>query len=131
MNSVHYRVSGPALSDLIGGQTQVMFNLAVSSVEQIRAGKLRPSGVTTSVRIESLPNVPPIGDFVSGYEASGWVGLSAPRNMPIDIVEKLNKEINAALADAPFRAEVINLGALPFATTSTESLHCRVYRQVG
>jgi tripartite-type tricarboxylate transporter receptor subunit TctC len=69
------------------------------------------------------PTVRPIGDFVSGYEASGWVGLSAPRNMPIDIFEKLNKEINAALADAPFRAEVINLGALPFATSSTEFSH--------
>jgi tripartite-type tricarboxylate transporter receptor subunit TctC len=118
--TVNYRGSGPAMPDLIGGQVQIMFDLAVSSIEEIRAGRLRPLGVTTATRIEALPNVPPIGDFVPGYEASGWQGIGAPKNTPAEIIDKLNKEINAALADPTFRARLIDLGALPFATSPAE-----------
>jgi tripartite-type tricarboxylate transporter receptor subunit TctC len=118
--TVNYRGTGPALPDLIGGQVQVMFDLVVSSVEQIRAGRLRPLGVTTATRIHSLPDVPPIGDFVPGYEASGWQGIGAPKNTPVEIIDKLNKEINAALADDAFKARLADLGALPFATSAAE-----------
>jgi tripartite-type tricarboxylate transporter receptor subunit TctC len=118
--TVNYRGTGPALPDLIGGQVQVMFDLVVSSVEQIRAGRLRPLGVTTAARIDSLPDVPPIGDFVPGYEASGWQGIGAPKNTPVEIIDKLNKEMNAALADAAFKARLADLGALPFATSAAE-----------
>jgi tripartite-type tricarboxylate transporter receptor subunit TctC len=118
--TVNYRGSGPAMPDLISGQVQVMFDLVVSSVEQIRAGRLRPLGVTTATRIEALPDVPPLGDFVPGYEASGWQGVGAPKNTPVEIIDKLNKEINSALADPAFRARLIDLGALPFATSPAE-----------
>jgi tripartite-type tricarboxylate transporter receptor subunit TctC len=118
--TVNYRGSGPAIPDLIGGQVQVMFDLAVSSVEQIRAGRLRPLGVTTATRIEALPDVPPIGDFVPGYEASGWQGIGAPKNTPVEIIDRLNKEINGALADPAFRARLIDLGTLPFSTSPAE-----------
>jgi tripartite-type tricarboxylate transporter receptor subunit TctC len=115
--TVHYRGTGPALPDLIGGQVQVMFDLVVSSLEQIRAGTLRPLGVTTAARIDALPDVPPIGDFVPGYEASGWQGIGAPKNTPVEIIDKLNKEIKAALGDDAFKARLAALGALPFANS--------------
>jgi tripartite-type tricarboxylate transporter receptor subunit TctC len=118
--TVHYRGSGPALPDLIGGQVQVMFDLIVSSVEHIRAGKLRALGVTTATRIDALPDVPPIGDFVPGYEAVGWQGIGAPRNTPVEIIDKLNREINAALADTTFKAKLADLGGVPFATTPSQ-----------
>jgi tripartite-type tricarboxylate transporter receptor subunit TctC len=118
--TVHYRGTGPAIPDLIGGQVQVMFDLAASSVELIRAGRLRPLGVTTATRIDALPDVPPIADFVPGYEASAWQGIGAPKNTPVEIIDKLNKEINAALADPAFRARLIDLGASPFATSPAE-----------
>jgi tripartite-type tricarboxylate transporter receptor subunit TctC len=118
--TVNYRGSGPALPDLMSGQVQVMFDLAVSSVELIRAGRLRPLGVTTGTRIAALPDVPPIGEFVPGYEASGWQGIGAPKNTPVEIIDKLNKEINAALSDPAFRAKIIDLGGLPFATSPAE-----------
>jgi tripartite-type tricarboxylate transporter receptor subunit TctC len=118
--TVNYRGSGPALPDLMSGQVQVMIDLAVSSAELIRAGKLRPLGVTTATRIAALPDIPPIGEFVPGYEASGWQGIGAPKNTPVEIVDKLNKEINAALDDPAFRAKIIDLGGLPFATSPAE-----------
>jgi tripartite-type tricarboxylate transporter receptor subunit TctC len=118
--TVHYRGTGPALPDLIGGQVQVMFDLLVSSIEQIKAGRLRPLGVTTAARNPSLPDVPPIGDFVPGYEASGWQGIGTPKGTPVEIVDKLNKEINAALVDDAFKARLADLGALPFATSPAE-----------
>src|SRR5262249_43445931 len=93
--TVNYRGSGAAIPDLIGGQVQVMFDLAVTAVEQIRAGRLRPLGVTTTTRLDALPDVPPIADFVPGYEASAWQGIGAPKNTPVEIIDKLNKEINA------------------------------------
>jgi tripartite-type tricarboxylate transporter receptor subunit TctC len=107
---VHYRGSGPALPDLIGGRVQAMFDPVASSIEYIRTGKLRPLAVTTAARLEVLPDVPTVGDFVPGYEASGWYGIGAPKNTPAHIVDKLNAEINAALADPRMKALFANLG---------------------
>jgi tripartite-type tricarboxylate transporter receptor subunit TctC len=107
---VPYRSSGPALTDLMGGQVQVMFDPVPSSIELIGAGKLRPLAVTTAMRLDVLPNVPTVGDFLPGYEASGWQGVGAPKNTPPEIVEKLNKEINTALADPRMKARLAELG---------------------
>jgi tripartite-type tricarboxylate transporter receptor subunit TctC len=115
--TVHYRGAGPALPDLMSGRIQVMFDPVASSIAYIRAGKLRPLGVTTATRIDALPDIPPIGDFVPGYEASGWDGIGAPANTPPEIVSILNKEVNAALADAAFNARLADLGADPFANS--------------
>jgi tripartite-type tricarboxylate transporter receptor subunit TctC len=111
MVPVAYRGSGPALIDLIGGQVQVMFSDLSSSLEHIKAGKIRPLGVTTSTRSDALPNVPTISESVPNYEASAWGGLGAPRGTPADIIETLNREINAALADASLKARFADLGA--------------------
>jgi tripartite-type tricarboxylate transporter receptor subunit TctC len=115
MTHVPYRSGGPALTDLIGGQVQVQFAGALESIEHIRTGKLRPLAVTTATRSHVLPDVPTVGDFVSGYEASSWYGVSVPRATPIEIVEKLNKEINAGLASPLMRARLADQGgaALP------------------
>jgi tripartite-type tricarboxylate transporter receptor subunit TctC len=110
MVHVPYRGDAPALTDLIGGQVQVMFGNMPSSIEHIRAGKLRPLAVTTATRSEALPDLPPVGDFVPGYEASTWQGLGAPGNTPAEIVDKLNKEINAALSDSKIKARLADLG---------------------
>jgi tripartite-type tricarboxylate transporter receptor subunit TctC len=110
MLHVPYRGEAPALTDLIGGQVQVMFTPTGPSIEYIRSGKLRALAVTTSVRLEVLPDVPTVGQFVPGYEASGWFGLGAPRDTPAEIVERLNKEINAGLADREIRARLGDLG---------------------
>jgi tripartite-type tricarboxylate transporter receptor subunit TctC len=118
--TVHYRGAGPALPDLMSGRIQVMFDPVASSIAYIRAGKLRPLGVTTATRIDVLPDVPAIGDFVPGYEASGWDGIGAPANTPPEIISILNKEVNAALADATFRARLADLGADPFANSPAE-----------
>ena len=108
---VHYRGSAPALTDLLGGQVQVMFDVMASSIEYIRTEKLRALAVTTAVRSEELPNLPTVGDFVPGYEASGWNGVGAPKNTPAEIIEKLNKEINAGLADTKMKGRIADLGA--------------------
>jgi len=105
-----YRGSAPALTDLIGGQVQVMFGDMPSSIEYIKAGKLRALAVTTVTRSEALPELPSVSDFVPGYEASAWYGVGAPKNTPIAIVEKLSKEINVALADPKMRARLTALG---------------------
>jgi tripartite-type tricarboxylate transporter receptor subunit TctC len=120
MVPVHYHGTGPALPDLLSGRLQVIFDLVISSIEYIRAGKLRPLGVTTAARYDVLPDVPPIGDFVPGYEASGWQGIGAPVNTPVEIVDKLNKEINAALVDPTFKARLADLGAPVFASSPAE-----------
>jgi tripartite-type tricarboxylate transporter receptor subunit TctC len=112
VNMVHvsYRGAGPALTDLIGGQVQVMFDNMPSSIGFIRDGKLRPLAVTTATRWEGLPELPTVAEFVPGFEASAWFGVSAPRKTPIEIVEKLNKEINSILADPKKKDRLADLG---------------------
>jgi tripartite-type tricarboxylate transporter receptor subunit TctC len=115
MEHVPYRGAGPALADLIGGQVQVVFDNVPSSIEHIRAGKLRPLAVTTTMRSEALPDVPTVGDFVPGYEASTWNGIGAPKNTPAEIVEKLNKEINAVLTEPQNKSRLADMGSITFA----------------
>jgi tripartite-type tricarboxylate transporter receptor subunit TctC len=110
MIHVPYRGSGPALSDLIGGHLDVMFDAASSSMAYIRSGNLRPLGVTTAARIETLPDVPAISEFVPGYEATGWQGIGAPRNTPVEIIDRLNQAINAGLADPKLKSRIADLG---------------------
>jgi tripartite-type tricarboxylate transporter receptor subunit TctC len=110
MQHVPYRGGAPALTDLLGGQVQVYFGPIPETIEHIRAGKLRPLAVTTAMRLDSLPNIPTVGEFVPGYEASGWHGVGVPTNTPREIVEKLNSEINAALADPKLKARLADLG---------------------
>ncbi len=115
MVHVPYRSGGPALTDLLGGQVQVYFAPSAISMNHIRAGKLRGLAVTTANRLEELPDTPTIGDFVPGYEASGWFGVGAPKNTPVEIIERLNKEINAALADPKFKTRLADLGGISLA----------------
>jgi tripartite-type tricarboxylate transporter receptor subunit TctC len=112
---VQYRSSGPALTDLMAGQVQVMFDPLGSSIEYIRAGRLRALAVTTATRAEALPDVPTVGEFVPGYEASLWQGIGAPKSTPPEIVDRLNREINAALADPKIKARLADLGSTPLA----------------
>ena len=113
VNMVHvpYRGAALALTDLIGGQVQVMFENPLSSIEFIRTGKLRPLAVTTATRSEVLPDLPTVSDFVPGYEASGWFGVGVPKGTPDEIIDKLNKEINAILAGPKAKARFAELGA--------------------
>jgi tripartite-type tricarboxylate transporter receptor subunit TctC len=113
---VHYHGTGPAVPDLLSGRLQVMFDLVTSSIGYIKTGKLRALGVTTADRYEALPDVPPIGQFVPGYEASGWQGLGAPARTPVEILDKLHGEVNAALVDPAFAARLADLGAPAFST---------------
>ena len=110
MVHVPYRGSAPAVTDLLGGQVQVMFDPLSSSIEYIKVGKLRALAVTTRTRWETLPDIPTVGDFVPGFEASAWQGIAAPKNMPSEIVEKLNNEINTALADPKMTARLADVG---------------------
>jgi tripartite-type tricarboxylate transporter receptor subunit TctC len=115
MTHVPYRGSGPALTDLIAGTVDVMFDNLPASIEFIKSGKLRALAVTTEKRNEALPEVPTVGDTVSGYEASAWFGIGAPKGTPAAIVDKLNKTVNAALADPRMRARLADLGGIPLA----------------
>jgi tripartite-type tricarboxylate transporter receptor subunit TctC len=99
------------LTDLLAGQVQVAFDNLQPSIPHIKAGKLRALAVTTAIRSEALPDLPTIGDFVTGYEASTWNGVCAPRNTPADIVDRLNREINAGLADPKLKARLAEMGA--------------------
>ena len=110
MLHVPYRGDAPALTDLLGGQVQVYFSGVAATLEHIRTGKLRPLAVTTASRSEALPDVPTVADFVPGYEASVLFGVGAPRNTPTEIVERLNKEINAGLADPKVKARLAESG---------------------
>ena len=114
VNMVHvpYRGQGPALTDLLGGQVQIMFATTPGTTEYIATGRLRALAVTTATRAEALPDVPTIGDFVPGYEASQWYGLGAPKNTPTVIVDRLNKEINAGLAEPKLKARLADLGGM-------------------
>jgi tripartite-type tricarboxylate transporter receptor subunit TctC len=105
-----YRGEAPAITDLLSGQVQVMFPTLPTVVEHIRANRLRALAATTAVRLEALPDIPTVGDFVPGYEASAWLGIVTPRNTPAEIVGKLNKEINAVLADPKMKARFADLG---------------------
>jgi tripartite-type tricarboxylate transporter receptor subunit TctC len=116
---VPYRGAAPALTDLVGGQIQAMFDNVSSSIEHIRAGKLRPLAVTTASRSPALPDIPTIGDFLPGYEASVVNGVGAPKNTPADVIERLNTEINAALADAKIKARLADLGSTPLPLTAS------------
>src|SRR5262249_33522773 len=105
-----YRSAPPALADLVAGQVQVMFDPIATSIESIRAGKLRPLAVTTSARSATLPDIPAVSDFLPGYESSAWFGVGAPRGTPVEIVNKLNGEINAGLVDLNVRPRLADLG---------------------
>ena len=115
MVHVPYRGGGPALTDLLSGQVQVYFPTTVGSIEYIRAGKLRALAVTSARRSEVLPDLPTVGEFVPGYEASFWYGVGVPKNTPAEIVHQLNKEINAALSDPKMLARLSELEASPIA----------------
>jgi tripartite-type tricarboxylate transporter receptor subunit TctC len=114
MVHVAYRGTSQALTDLIAGQVQIYFDAISTSIEHIRSGRLRALAVTTATRSEMLPDIPTVGDFVTGYEASAWFGVGAPKNTSAEIVSRLNQEINAGLADAKIKARLANLGATVF-----------------
>jgi tripartite-type tricarboxylate transporter receptor subunit TctC len=120
MNHVPYRGAAPALTDLLAGQVQVYFANTPASIEHIRAGKLRALAVTTATRSDALPDLPTVGDFVPGYEASTWFGVGAPKATPAEIVEKLNKEINAGLADPKMKARLADLGGTVLAVSPAD-----------
>jgi tripartite-type tricarboxylate transporter receptor subunit TctC len=120
MVHVPYRGSTPALTDLLGGQVQVMFDALPSSIEHVRTGKLRALAVTTAARSPALPDIPTLSDFVPGFEASVWQGIGVPRNTPRLIVDKLNKEINSALSDPKLRSQLATLGSTELALSPAE-----------
>jgi tripartite-type tricarboxylate transporter receptor subunit TctC len=117
---VPYRGSPPALTDLLGGQVQLMFCPLPPSVEYVRSGRLRALAVTTAVRSQVLPDIPVVADFVPGYEASAWYGIGAPKSTPAEIVNKLNSEINAGLADPKLKARLMELGSVVFAGSPSD-----------
>jgi tripartite-type tricarboxylate transporter receptor subunit TctC len=115
VNLVHVPFGGnsPALTALLGGQVDVSVASLPSSIEYIRTGKLRGLGVTTAMRAEALPDVPSVGEFVTGYDVTAWYGVGAPKGTPVDIIDKLNKEINAGLADPKLKARLADFGGTP------------------
>jgi tripartite-type tricarboxylate transporter receptor subunit TctC len=114
LNLVHvpYRGSTPAVTDMLAGQVQLMFDVAPTALPQIKAGKLRPLAVTTKARLDALPDIPSLSDFLPGYEAEGWLGMGAPTGTPSDIIAALNKQINAALADAAIKQHLTDIGVV-------------------
>ncbi len=117
MVTVHFRGDGPAIPELIAGRIQVMFGSVVTWAEQIKAGKVRAMAVTSAKRTQLLPDLPPVSDFVPGYEGVGWQGIGAPKGTPAEIINKLNSEINAGLADPKLKARFAALGAEIFTNT--------------
>jgi tripartite-type tricarboxylate transporter receptor subunit TctC len=115
-----YRGQGPALTDLLGGQVQVMFAITVASIEYIKIGRLRALAVTAATRSDALPDIPTVGEFVLDYEASNWFGVCAPKATPAEIVDKLNKEINASLAEPKIKARLADLGGAVLALSPAE-----------
>ena len=111
-NMVHvpYRSAAAVMTDLLSGQVQLYFGTTASSLEYVRTGKLRALAVTIERRLDALPDIPTVGDFVPGYEATNWYGIGAPRNTPVEVIEKLNKETNAGLADPKIKARIADLG---------------------
>src|SRR5262245_19059191 len=122
VNLVHvpYRGAAPAVTDLLAGQVQVYFDPIPNSIGYIRAGKVRPLAITSATRSEALPDVPTVSEFVAGYEASFWIGVGAPKATPAEIVEKLNEEVNAALADPKMKARLAELGATALSGSSAD-----------
>jgi tripartite-type tricarboxylate transporter receptor subunit TctC len=120
VNMVHVPYRGSFLPDLLGGQVQVVFSPISQSIGYIRAGQLRALAITTATRQAVLPDIPPMGDFVPGYEASGWYGIGAPRNTSVEITDRLSKEINAALGDPKITAQLADIGAVPMPMTPAE-----------
>jgi tripartite-type tricarboxylate transporter receptor subunit TctC len=122
VNLVHvpYKGGAPAVADLIAGHVQVIFAPVSESIQQIKAGKLRALAVTTATRLDVLPDVPPVGQFVPGYEASGFAGIGVPKGTPADIIDKLNKELNAGLADSKIKGRIVELGGTVTGGTPAE-----------
>jgi tripartite-type tricarboxylate transporter receptor subunit TctC len=122
VNLVHvpYRGQAPALADLLAAQVQVMFPAISSTIEYVRSGKLRALAVTTATRSDELPHIPTVAEFVPGYEASGWNGFGSPKSTPTEVIDKLNREINTALADPKIKAQLADLGTTPFAGSPTD-----------
>jgi tripartite-type tricarboxylate transporter receptor subunit TctC len=122
VNMVHvpYRGQGPALTELLGGEVQVLFATAPGTTDYVATGKLRALAVTSATRAQVLPNVPPVADFVPGYETSQWYGMCAPSKTPAEIITKLNKEINAAIADPGMKARLAAIGGEPLPGTPAE-----------
>jgi tripartite-type tricarboxylate transporter receptor subunit TctC len=122
VNLVHvpYKGGAPAVADLLAGHVQVIFAPVAESIQQIKSGKLRALAVTTAARLDVFPDLPTIGDFVPGYEASGFGGIGVPRNTPAEIVDRLNKEINAGLADDKIKARIVELGGTVLGGTPAE-----------
>src|SRR5262249_3079116 len=122
VNLVHvpYRGGGPAVTDLLGGQVQVMFAPTPPSIEHIRSGNVRALAVPTAPRLDALPDIPTVGEFVPGYEASNWYGVGIPKNTPVEIVDKLNKEINAGLAAPKMQARLADFGVTPLVVSPAD-----------
>jgi tripartite-type tricarboxylate transporter receptor subunit TctC len=120
MLHVPYRGAPPAITDLLGGQVQIMFDALTGSIEYIRTGKLRALAVTTATRSEALPDLPTMSDFVPGYETSSWSGVGAPKNTPVEIIDKLNNEIVTALFDPRFKARLADVGGVPMALSPAD-----------
>jgi tripartite-type tricarboxylate transporter receptor subunit TctC len=113
MQHVPYRGAAPALTDLMSGQVQVMFDNLPSSIEQIRAGRLRTLAVSSTTRLDVLPEIPTVADFVPGFETAAFAGIGAPRNTPAEVIDSLNREVNAALAEPKVKAQIAQLGGAP------------------
>jgi tripartite-type tricarboxylate transporter receptor subunit TctC len=120
MLHVPYRGGSRSLTDLLGGHVHIMFDTLVTSIDHIRANELRALGVTSPTRVALLPNVPAVAEVVPGYAADGWQGIAAPANTPVEIIDKLNKQVNLALADPKFAARIADLGGVPFVTSPSE-----------
>ena len=120
MLHVPYRGSAPMVNDLLGGQVASAFDNLPASIEQIRAGKLRALAITTTTRSDSLPDTPTMGEFLKGFEASAWAGIAAHKDTPREIIDKLNTEINAGLADPAIKTRIASLGGMPFVSTPAD-----------
>ena len=122
LNLVHvpYKGGAPAVADLVSGHVQVVFAPVSEAIQQIKAGKLRPLAVTTATRLDVFPDIPPVGDFVPGYEASGFAGIGVPKNTPAEVIDLLNKQINAGLTDSKIKARIVDLGGTVVGGTPAE-----------
>ena len=118
--SVRYRGSTQAVTDLLGGQVQIVFDAVSTAIEHVRSGRLRALGVSTGKRLDLLPEVSTVGEAVPGFEASGWCGVCAPKATPVEIVDVLNKEVNSGLADPRIRGRLTDLGVIPFVSSPAE-----------